>query len=179
MTAQQNPATDQFFHTTYTQADARRRITLLEGVLEQAIYAKGSGKTVDMLVNELGKTPEDRDAVGKFLRSSVIPNDPTSIKDFLAMLRDAILKRPVVNLSLPFEPAPDQIVAYGEWFRSNVDPNVLISVLFDASVVGGCSITWQGKQVTYDLEYLIRQKRTEVVKVVDEWVEKKKKERVI
>lgn len=179
MTDQPDIAIRQFFQSTYTQADARRRMTLLETVLEQIVYAKGQGKTIDILVQEYAKTPEDKTAVGMFLRSNSIPTDPTAIRDFLVLLRDSLLRLPTVTLSLPFEPSPDQVVAYGKWFRTNVSTDTMLSLLMDASVVGGCSITWQGRKITYDLEYLMKQKRNDIIAVVDKYVDIKKKEKVI
>jgi hypothetical protein len=176
---QLTPDLTAFFQTTYTQADARRRIGVLENAIEQAVYTQGAGKTIEGAVKELSKNEEDKDALLAFLAAVKLPQDSTLLKKFLASLRDAVIARPVAILAIPFEPTPKQIVEYGTWFRENVSPDVLLSIAFDASVVGGCSITWGGKQVIYDLEYIIKQKRTEIVAVVDQFVEKKRKERVI
>jgi hypothetical protein len=176
---QLTPFLTAFFKTTYSQADARRRIGLLEQAIEQTVYTQGSKKSIETVVNELAKQKEDAQAVLSFLSSIKLPSDTTLLKKLLAGLRDAVISRPVAILAVPFEPTPEQIVSYGEWFRTNVSPDVLLSITFDASVVGGCSITWGGKQVTYDLEYLIKQKRSEIVAVVDQFVEKKRHEKVI
>lgn len=176
---QLTPFLTAFFKTTFTQADARRRIGLLEQAIEQAVYTQGSQKTIESVVGELSKHKEDQEALLQFLASVKLPKDTTVLKKLLAGLRDAVISRPVAILAIPFEATPEQIVSYGEWFRTNVSPDVLISLTFDASVVGGCSITWQGKQVIYDLEYLIKQKRNEIVAVVDRFVAEKRHEKVI
>ncbi len=176
---QLTPFLTAFFKTTFTQADARRRIGLLEQGIEQTVYTQGVTKTLEQVVTELAKQKEDAQAVVQFLSAVKLPSDTTLLKKMLAGLRDAVVSKTAVILAIPFEPTAEQIVAYGEWFRVNVSPDVLISIVFDASVVGGCSITWQGKQVTYDLEYLIKQKRNEIVAVVDQFVEKKRREKVI
>lgn len=176
---QLTPYLTAFFQTTYSQADARRRIGILEAAIEQTVYTQGSGKTLEGMVSELSKNKEDKEALLSFLSAVKLPKDSTTLKKFLAGLRDAVIAKPAVILAVPFEPTAEQIIAYGQWFRTNVGPDVLLSISFDASVVGGCSITWGGKQVTYDLEYLIKQKRNEIVAVVDQFVEKKRHERVI
>lgn len=168
-----------FFQHTFTQTDARRRIGTLEQVLEQALFVQGKGKTVQQLVSELSKTPEDAQALTMFLGSIQLPTETSQVKKILEQLRLAVVERPSVVLAVPFEPTQEQIGAYGEWFRTHVHKDIVLNIHMDASVVGGCSITWQGKQVTYDLAYLIKQKRSEIVAVVDKFVEIKKKEVVI
>jgi hypothetical protein len=168
-----------FFHQTFSQADARRRVALLEMAVEKALYTQGVQKSIADVVGELSRQPVDTAALTAFLASVTLPKDTTDMKKLMEAIREAILTRPSVVLAVPFDPTPEQTSAYGTWFRANVQPDILLNINFDASVVGGCSITWQGKQVTYDLEYLIKQKRNEIVAVVDQFVEKKRKEVVI
>lgn len=177
--AQANPTVDAFFTTTYTQADARRRVNLLELAVEKALYTKGDTDSLEKVVNRLEMNPEDRVVIKKFVLHKDIPKDPQGLKDLLAAIKAAIMQRPVVTLTVSFEPTAEQITAYGEWFRANLDEQVLVSVVFSAAVVGGCAITWKGKQITYDLEYLIRAKRKEILDVVEKFVKVKKHERVI
>ena len=168
-----------FFASTYTQADARRRLNILDIVVEDATYKTGVEKTMQQLLSEKTMSDSDRKILTDFLKSVKLPANTQDIKKMFIGLKEEILKRPVVTLTLAFEPTPEQILSYGEWFRKNVNPRSLLTIVFSAAVVGGCSITWQGKQVTYDLEYLLKAKRNEILAVVDKYVAIKSKEKII
>lgn len=170
---------DQFYQQTFSQAEARRRISILEQAIEQAVYTQGAQITLEAAIQAHSSVESDTQVLIAFVRHASLPKDSSEIKKMISNLRDSVLTRPVVVLAVPFEPTTEQVAEYGKWFRTNVKEDILLNINFDASVVGGCSITWQGKQVTYDLEYLIKQKRKEIVNVVDQFVEKKKKEVVI
>lgn len=165
--------------TTYTQADARRRLNTLEIALEESLYGAQTAKPLVSIITTKDMPDTDRTALMNFISSAKLPKDHTAMKKIISSLRDAINSCPVATLTVSFAPTAEQIVAYGEWFRKNVHAHVLITFVFSAAVVGGCSVSWQGKQVTYDLEYLIKQKRSEIVAVVNSFVEKKRKEVII
>jgi hypothetical protein len=122
---------------------------------------------------------EDRACLIKFLSSVRLPTSSIELKKVFSALREEILKRPVVTLTVAFEPSREQIISYGEWFRTDVHPKALVTIVFSAQVVGGCSITWQGKQVTYDLEYLLKARKNDILAVVEKYVTQSKKEKVI
>lgn len=168
-----------FFLSTYSQADARRRLNVLETAIENSLYGQGKAQDVVSVLAKTESSPMDQQSLQLFITKAKLPNDPAMIKKILTGIREAILNRPVVTMTLAFEPTPEQVVAYGQWFRTNVNPQILLTFLFSAAVVGGCSIAWQGKQVTYDLEYMMHQKRDEILGVLDKYVEVKKKERII
>ena len=168
-----------FFSTTYTQADARRRLNIFEVALEESMYGQAAAKPLLDVIGTKTMAEADRVSLMSFIQTAKLPKDHTALKKIMTGLKEAILARPVVTLTISFEPTSSQIVEYGEWFRKNVNPSVLLTFVFSAAVVGGCSVTWQGKQVTYDLEYLIKQKRDQIIDVVNSFVETKKKERVI
>lgn len=170
---------DMFFSGTFTQADARRRLNILDMVVEEATYKTGEKKSVEELLKTSRMNEEDRVILLGFISKTPLPTTSQDLKKLFMALKEEILKRPVVTLTIAFEPTAEQIIRLGEWFRTNVHKDALLTIVFSAAVVGGCSITWQGKQVTYDLEYLIKAKRKEILAIVDRYVEVKKKEKVI
>lgn len=168
-----------FFASTYTQADARRRLNILDIIVENATYKTGEKKTIQELLSATKMNELDRKILIDFLAKVKLPAQTQDLKKFFTGLKEEILKRPVVTLTLAFEPTQEQIVSYGEWFRKNINPACLLTIVFSATVLGGCSITWQGKQVTYDLQYILKARRKEILTVVEKYVQIKKKEKVI
>ncbi len=168
-----------FFFSTYAQADARRRLNILDIVFEEATYKTGEKHSPIELLKSKQMSEEDRAVLMNFVSSVKLPASTTELKKVFTGLKEEILRRPVVTLTVAFEPTREQIVAYGQWFRTNVNPKALLTVVFSAHVVGGCSITYQGKQVTYDLEYLLKTKRNDILKVVDKYAAIARKEKVI
>jgi hypothetical protein len=170
---------DAFFTTTYSQADARRRLNLLETAIEQSLFGQANARELQSVLAESSVSEFDKQSLTSFVTKSKLPADPVVLKKIITGIRDAILARPVVTLTLSLEPSPEQVTMYGVWFRKNVNPKILMTFLFSANVIGGCSIAWQGKQVTYDLAYMIKQKRNEILAVMDKYVLIKKRERII
>jgi hypothetical protein len=168
-----------FLAGTYTQADARRRINILEVLLEKSLYGQQEAMPLATVLTTADMKDTDRASLVNFINRVKLPKDHTALKKIITSLKDGVNTCPVATLTVSFEPSPEQITEYGEWFRKNVNPNVLLTFIYSAAVVGGCSVAWQGKQVTYDLEYLIKQKRAEIISVVNSYVEKKRKERII
>jgi hypothetical protein len=168
-----------FFSSTYTQADARRRLNILDIVFEESSYRTGVQSSPLELLKTKQMSEEDRLVLVNFLSSAKLPQNTTDLKKIFTGLKEEILRRPVATLTLPFEPTTEQISSYGKWFRENVHPKALLTIVFSARVIGGCAITWQGKEVTYDLEYLLKAKRNSILAVVDAYVEKVKHEKVI
>ena len=168
-----------FFANTYTQADARRRLNLLDIVSEKISYKVGETRSFSDVLAEEKMSDTDRNVLVAFAKNVKLPTDPQTLKKVFTTVKEEILKRPVVTLTLAFEPSVEQIISYGKWFKENVNPKALMTIVFSANVVGGCSITWQGKQITYDLEYLLKAKRQEILTIVDKYTEIRKKERVI
>jgi F0F1-type ATP synthase delta subunit len=168
-----------FFANTYTQADARRRLNTLDVVGEQISYKPGQTRSFTELLTSEKISESDRAVLLQFVKNVKLPNSPQDVKKIFLAIKEEIMKRPVVTLTVAFEPSSEQIISYGKWFKENVNPKALMTIVFSASVIGGCSITWQGKEITYDLEYLLKAKRAEILAVVDKYAEIRKKERVI
>jgi len=56
-----------------------------------------------------------------------------------------IKERPVVELTLSFEPSEKSLRKIGVWIEQNIEKNVLIDIRVDTGIVGGAVVEYNGK----------------------------------
>lgn len=65
---------------------------------------------------------------------------------------DIIEKLPLVIITLAVSLTKEEIRRLGQWFRQNIDPQILLDLRRDAKILGGCQLIWQGMEGDFSLK---------------------------
>jgi hypothetical protein len=81
-----------------------------------------------------------------------LPPEFKGFKNNLELITpDIIGNLPVVTLTLAIHPTAEEIRQLGQWFRQNVDSQILLDIHQDPEIIGGCRLIWQGFEGDFSL----------------------------
>ena len=83
---------------------------------------------------------------------NIPPGDLPAAKDFLFALATKIPTIPVITLTVAFEPEEQTLESISEWFLVNMNMQMLFSIIIDRNVVGGATITYNGKFFDFSIK---------------------------
>jgi len=86
------------------------------------------------------------------------------LKTFLAQLQEMVSKLPVLSLTIAFEPKEESLKAFSDWFFLNVKKQVLFAVTVDRSLIGGATISYNGKHINCSIQPSFEQILTDSLK---------------
>jgi hypothetical protein len=155
---------------TFTKADMLRRIRYAREFLEQEYYVSKPDLPTFLLSKHA--TTDDMDAMiswGDAFYKSFAKN---TMYNLFNTISEKVKKMPAVNMYIPYEPVPAEIVKLGTWFRKNTYPNILIDLHVDYTLLGGCAFAWKGMYRDYSLRYFMQKRRDEIGKLISEYVAK-------
>jgi len=92
---------------------------------------------------------------------------PITVYEGLDSIEQEIGGLPTVTLSLPIKFSQAHLRTFGEWFRANVQPNILLSVRTDPRMAGGCGVVWDHVFHDLSLKHHIAQHREELIAEFD------------
>jgi hypothetical protein len=70
------------------------------------------------------------------------PPSPKSLEDLIAKLADFEAIAPRVTITLAAPPPGSLKQTITEWFRQNVDPNILVNFKFNGTILGGMVVSY-------------------------------------
>lgn len=89
--------------------------------------------------------------------------EKTSVANQLQELEQTLSNAKLVMLEVPFDIPESEIMAMSYWFRKTLGPNSLFEINFDPSLVGGCTISYNGKFQDYSLRKKISENKEKIV----------------
>ncbi len=96
-------------------------------------------------LNQLLKNTYTKEGITSQLRR-LIPHT-----EDLKEIESAVEGLPVVIITLANTLTKEDIRQLGQWFRRNVNPQVLLDIHQDPKIVGGCQIIWRGFEGDFSL----------------------------
>jgi len=78
-----------------------------------------------------------------------------------------VSRLPTTTVYVPVRFPPEELERLGQWFRTHVQPNILLTVRVDARVAGGCAVVWNNHYHDFSLRYYMRKHRAEIVSMFD------------
>jgi F0F1-type ATP synthase delta subunit len=89
----------------------------------------------------------------KLLRDNNITSQSNNtLKDFLTKLQETTIALPLLSLTIAFEPTEETLKAFSEWFLLNVKKQVLFDIAVDPTLIGGATISYNGKHVNFSIK---------------------------
>ena len=157
---------------TYTKTDYLRRLTILREFLENKFYKEKDLKLVDFLTRTK-VSQHDRETLEKldvnFFNLFTVDNLYTIINGLTAALKAL----PILTLYLAVILDEYQLDELGKWFRQNLNPELIMDVRCNPTLVSGCSYVWNNKYKDLSLHYFLSQKQELINKIIDAYTSQK------
>ncbi|MDP3770532.1 MAG: hypothetical protein U1A25_02515 [Candidatus Sungbacteria bacterium] len=95
---------------------------------------------------------------------------PEATRTFFQDLKNMIDILPVVKLSLAFNPSEEMIQRLHEWIQKNRGVGVVLDISYDAMILGGARMIFQGRYKEMTLSQMITdalaKEKTDVLKLI-------------
>jgi len=166
-----NELTQAIMKGSFDKGTIIRRIGVARQYLEQVYFTPNKQPFGDW-APKAGIKPEDIDVLtaldGPFWDSFTRETMYKTIDE----MRESIGKLPTIGLYVPHRPNAADELKYGEWLRTNINPELVLDVHVDDGVVGGCAITADGMWRDYSVRYFMRKRRDDIIGILTNYVEK-------
>jgi hypothetical protein len=152
---------------TYTTDDLIERLGLMRLYYGKKIFSKGATLAIDdVLAGECEEYTLDalRQWEKGFEAQSI---QPIVIYETLDTVKEEVAGMPAVVLYVPVRFTGEHVVKFGTWFRTHVQPNILLTLRVDPRAAGGCSLIWKNTYYNFSMHYYIQRNRDEIVSMVD------------
>lgn len=157
---------------TYTNDDLISRLAVMRKFYATVLYGSTfSGRMNDLSLSDV--IPESLDdhilrAVTEwrdtFARDGI---QPLVVYEALDAVEEEITGLPSATLYLPIRFEQKHIELFGKWFRSNVQPNIMLNIRVDPATAGGCALVWNSVYYDFSFKYFVMKQREQIVKVFD------------
>ncbi len=154
---------------TFSVEAAKRRIGLLQRVLESLFYTKAEGDATPeerySAALAVEATPEDHTAVALWGTAWLTAFSEQTFHTNIAELHTWLEGLPRVTVYVPAVLDADGEETMGEWCRKELSPNHMLDFEIDAMTLGGCAVISGGKLYDYSFTPRLR-KMPEVIREV-------------
>lgn len=152
---------------TYTSDDLVKRVGFLRDYYSCILFKQGAQCSIDTVVSE-DVDDYTRHVLEKLVQAFEKEKlAPALVYQALSEVEEQVSRMPTVTLYLPIRLSPEAYEGIGIWFRTNVQPNLLLTVRVDARVAGGCGVVWNNVYHDFSLRYYMRKHRAEIVSMFD------------
>jgi hypothetical protein len=158
-------------HTAYTKGDITRRLRMVRGYLEHTYYSTDTHLSLEEFLDSKHATPDDIEAINKYGDAFFQSFNKETMYKLVEAMNEKIKALPSVNIYIPYEATMGEVVKMGKWFRKNVDPNMLVELHTDPTLLGGCAFAWQGIYRDYSLRHYMYKRRGEIAKIISKYVQ--------
>jgi hypothetical protein len=95
--------------------------------------------------------------------------NPATLSDQLAFLEGTIETAKTVMMRIPFEMPPADTEKIGLWFKANFGSDAMFDIMYDASLIGGCTLSYKGVEKDYSLRQRIKQNKTQIIQALGDF----------
>jgi hypothetical protein len=155
---------------TYTTDDLIERLELMRVYYGKRIYTKAVTTTLDEV---LASQCETHTLVAlnewekRFVKDKI---QPIIVYEALDTVQEEVSKLPSVVLYVPIRFSNEQAVRFGKWFRTNIQPNILLTLRIDPRAAGGCGFIWKNTYYDFSLRYYIQRNRDDLVSAFNTYI---------
>ena len=148
---------------TYTTDDLIERLGLMRLYYGKRIFSKGATLTID---DVLGTECESHTLEAlrmweeRFQTNNI---QPIVVYEALDTVQEEVAGMPSVVVYVPVRFTGEHVVRFGTWFRTHVQPNILLTLRVDPRSAGGCSLIWKDMYYDFSLHYYIQRNREDIV----------------
>ena len=145
--------------TTYTVADMRRRLGLLQEGAEVALFNNQTTDTVAAMKSAITDRGKEGDVAIMMEWSAAMFAQFTAsnIRERTTALQQAVDALPVMTLYIPVAFPATDLASMAAWCRAECAPQLLFDVRIDPVVAGGCAFVWNDNY--HDFSYKAQSKK--------------------
>ncbi|OGG32434.1 hypothetical protein A3I51_02595 [Candidatus Gottesmanbacteria bacterium RIFCSPLOWO2_02_FULL_38_8] len=155
---------------TYTKTDYLRRVTLIREYLERRIYKEPELLFPDYL-NMIAASQFDVKALSHLDVHFFNLFTKDNLYLLINGLMDALRTLPVLTLYLAVILDEIQMDELGIWFRNNLNPELIIDVRCNPTIVSGCAYVWNNNYKDLSLHNFLSQKENIINKIIDAYAQ--------
>jgi F0F1-type ATP synthase delta subunit len=156
-------------NTSFVKADVLRRTRIVREYLEQKFFTPGEKKNLKEFLEGLQASEDDTKVLSKWGDAFFHSFTKENAYELLDKINGHVKDLPSVNLYVPVTLEPDDVAKLGDWFRKNVDSNVIIELHVESSTFGGCAFAWNGVYTDYSLKHYLHKRMDAISKVLTEF----------
>lgn len=151
---------------TVTTDDLTERLSLLRGYYQTKLFGGADDQKMGIreYLKDRATTEEHIHALEEwertFQREQVTGK---SVYDNFEVIQKELDALPTTTIYVPVKFPQKELQDMGEWFRREIQPNMMLEVKVDVSTVGGCAIVWGSVYHDISFRYFMRKKRAEVI----------------
>jgi len=145
--------------TTYTVADMRRRLGLLQEAAEVAIFNDQTTDTVDAIkaaITDRGNEP-DVVVMMDWDDATFAQFTAGTIRERIVVLQQAVDALPIMTLYIPVAFPAKDLAAMATWCREACAPQLLFDVRINPRMAGGCAFVWN--DTYHDFSFVAQSKK--------------------
>ena len=151
---------------TFSKADYLRRVTILREFLEKKYFSDGNTNFLEFLT-QIKASQHDREAAALWDENFFNLFTKDNLYLVINCLVSALKSLPILTVYLPVMLDDYQIDELGRWFRTNINPEVLMDIKINLLMVSGCAYVWKGKYHDLSLHYFLSKKQTVINKIIE------------
>ena len=155
---------------TYTKTDYLRRVTMIREYLERRIFKEPSLKFSDYL-NQVVASQHDLEAFSHLDEHFFQLFTRDNLYLLINGLLDSLKTLPVLTLYLAIILDEIQMDELGVWFRQNLNPELIIDVRCNPTLVSGCAYVWNNRYKDLSLHNFLSQKQAIINKIIDAYAQ--------
>jgi hypothetical protein len=168
-----------FLSKVYTKPQAYKALRAIKDFINFRSFEAGQGRDFAGCLSEFEKvysqkaSGQDLALYFRLVKSygEVFFNyfNPALLSDQLAFLERAIESAKTVMMRIPFEMPPADTEKIGLWFKANFGSDAMFDVMYDASLIGGCTLSFKGVEKDYSLRQRINQNKTQIIQALGDF----------
>jgi len=125
---------------------------------QQQLFRKLPPETAEILIAALAK-------------EQITPNNQISIKRQIDELTTKLKTCKLIQLTLAFQPDEVTVTLFSDWIKKNIQPDLLIDLQFDKTIVGGALLIANGVYKDYSVRKRLSNRfqiqRDEIMKLIN------------
>jgi F0F1-type ATP synthase delta subunit len=131
-------------------------VMLLDQInLAEGLIFKGEGK-----LSEKGKgmlNERFRYLIIKLEEKGIIYKNNKIKEDFFDNLKNYLKKIKIIKIKIAFKPSEVFLIKLSNWIKKNIDEKSVLDIEYDAKIIGGAVIEYQGKRIDFSIESKINE----------------------
>jgi F0F1-type ATP synthase delta subunit len=128
-----------FFHTKSQATDFSIHLATISEDIYQTNF-----DLEKVLTEHFGTTKKDK-FISLLRDNKINIFDNTDLKGFLDKIQKRITDLPVLSLVVAFEPTDETFKVLSEWLILNIHKEVLLDITIDTKLIGGATVSFNGK----------------------------------
>lgn len=153
---------------TYTKSDYIRRCTVLREYLETKFF-KDSSLGFSQFLAKANISENDKGALLTLDEHFFNLFTRDNLYIIINGLSESLKALPVLTLYLAVNLDDPQISQLGRWFRENLNPELIMDVRCNPTLVTGCAYVWNNRYKDLSLHFLFAQKEEFINKIIESY----------